>query len=45
MDVITIPSDPASGKGRVYVKTIDVDNDGIFIKVKKAGSYAEVQIG
>ena len=44
MDVITIPADPASGKGRVYVKTIDSNNDGIFIKVKKAGSYVEVQI-
>jgi hypothetical protein len=44
MDVITIPSDPASGKGRVYVKTIDANNDGIFIKLKRGGSYVEVQI-
>ncbi len=44
IDKITIPSDPASDKGRVYVKTIDSNNDGIFIKIKKAGSYVEVQI-
>ena len=45
IDIITIPADPASGKGRVYVKVIDANNDGLFIKIKKAGSYSEVQIG
>ena len=44
LDKITIPSDPAADKGRIYVKTVDSNNDGIFIKVKKGGSYVEVQI-
>lgn len=38
------PSDPSANKGLVYVKQLDGNNDGIFIKIKKAGSYNEVQI-
>ena len=44
LDNIAAPSDPAAGKGRMYVKTLDGYNDGIFIKVKKAGGFVEVQI-
>ena len=43
-DKISIPSDPSANHGRVYVKQIDANNDGLFIKVKKAGSFVEVQI-
>jgi hypothetical protein len=41
---ITIPSSPSADQGRVYVKQIDANNDGIFIKIKKGGSFVEVQI-
>ena len=38
------PADPSANKCLVYVKSIDANNDGIFIKIKKAGSYNEVQV-
>jgi len=38
------PADPSANKCLVYVKSIDSNNDGIFIKIKKAGSYNEVQV-
>ena len=41
---ITIPSSPSANQGRVYVKQIDTNNDGIFIKIKKGGAFVEVQI-
>ncbi len=45
---VTAPSDPAlSGTfqaSREYVRAIDANNDGLFIKIKKAGAIAEVQI-
>jgi hypothetical protein len=41
---ITIPADPSANVGRVYIKQIDSNNDGIFLKVKKSGSFVEVQI-
>lgn len=41
---ITIPSNPSANKGRVYVKQIDANNDGLFILIKRAGSYVEVQL-
>jgi len=42
--IASAPADPSVNKGLVYIKSIDGNNDGIFIKVKKAGSYVEVQI-
>ena len=39
------PSDPSSGTGVMYVKTIDSNNEGLFIKMKKNGSVVEVQVG
>ena len=39
------PSDPSSGTGVMYVKTIDTNNQGLFIKMKKNGSIVEVQVG
>ena len=38
------PSDPSSGTATMYVKTIDSNNEGVFIKMKKSGSIVEVQI-
>ena len=38
------PADPSANKCLVYVKSLDANNDGIFIKIKKAGSYNEVQV-
>lgn len=38
------PSNPAANDGRFYVKQIDGNNDGVFVKIKKAGSFVEVQI-
>ena len=39
------PSNPSSGTGVMYVKTIDSNNEGLFIKMKKNGSIVEVQVG
>ena len=39
------PSDPSSGTGVMYVTTIDSNNEGLFIKMKKNGSIVEVQVG
>jgi hypothetical protein len=44
MQVQTAPADPATDNGRIYLKTIDANNDGLFMKVKKNGSFVEVQI-
>lgn len=41
---ISIPSNPLSNFARVYCKQIDTNNDGLFVLVKKAGAYAEVQV-
>ena len=42
---IAAPADPSANEGRMYIKQVDADNDGIFIKIKKSGSFTEVQIG
>tara|TARA_R110002167_G_scaffold3558_4_gene17215 strand:+ start:169 stop:657 length:489 start_codon:yes stop_codon:yes gene_type:complete len=39
------PADPSAGTGVMYVKTIDTNNQGLFIKMKKNGSIVEVQVG
>ena len=39
------PSDPSAGTGVMYVKTIDSNNEGLFVKMKKNGSIVEVQVG
>ena len=38
------PSDPATDKGVMYMKDIDSNNEGLFMKVKKNGAVVEVQI-
>jgi len=40
----TLPSNPSANFGRMYVKQVDTNNDGLFILLKKAGSYVEIQI-
>ena len=44
MNQITIPSDPSAGTGRLYVKQIDANNEGLFMKIKQGGNIVEVQI-
>lgn len=44
LSAITIPSNPSGAKGRVYIKTIDSNNEGVFALIKKGGSYVEFQI-
>jgi hypothetical protein len=41
---MSAPANPTANDGRLYVKQIDANNDGIFIKIKKAGSFQEVQV-
>lgn len=42
LKVITAPADPSAGYSRLYSKAIDASNDGIFAKIKKSGSFAEL---
>jgi len=42
---ISAPSSPATGFVRAYPKTIDANNDGLFIKRRLNGAVVEVQIG
>ena len=44
VDIMSAPSDPSTGTGRIYAKTIDANNEGLFIKIKKSGGIVEVQI-
>ena len=39
------PSNPGSGVATMYTKTIDSNNEGLFIKMKKNGAVVEVQVG
>lgn len=41
---IAAPGNPSSNTGRLYARTIDTNNDGLFILLKKAGAFVEVQI-
>ena len=41
---ITIPSDPPTEEGRLYVKQIDANNNALFVKIKVAGSIQEVRL-
>lgn len=38
------PSNPATDKSVIYMKDIDTNNEGLFIKIKKNGSVQIVQI-
>lgn len=41
---ISIPANPSANSARVYSKQIDTNNDGLFVIVKKAGAFTEVQL-
>jgi hypothetical protein len=41
---IAAPSDPSSNQGRIYVKQVDSNNDGVFCKIKRNGAFVETQI-
>jgi hypothetical protein len=41
---VAAPANPSTNEGRIYVKQIDANNDGVFAKIKKAGVFVEVQI-
>lgn len=43
-DRVAAPANPGTDIGRVYHKQIDSNNDGMFVKLKKAGSIVEVRI-
>jgi hypothetical protein len=44
MGRISAPSDPSSNQGRFYVKQVDSNNDGVFVKLKRNGSFVETRI-
>ena len=41
---VATPSDPATDVGRLYHRQIDANNDGMFVKLKKAGAIVEVRV-
>lgn len=41
---ITIPANPATDYARFYVKQVDANNDGVFVKIKRTGGFVEVQV-
>jgi hypothetical protein len=41
---VSIPADPTTEEGIVYLKQIDASNNGLFMKLKKGGAIVEVQI-
>jgi hypothetical protein len=43
-DKIAKPTNPPTEEGRMYLKEIDVNNNGLFIIMQKAGAMTEVQI-
>jgi len=40
----TAPANPSTGTGIMYMKTIDSNNEGLFMKMRKNGQTEEVQI-
>ena len=38
------PADPGTDVGRMYMKDIDANNEGFFMKIKKNGAVVEVQL-
>ncbi len=41
---ISAPANPSANYGRMYLKQIDSNNDGLFMLIKKANGFVEVQI-
>jgi hypothetical protein len=44
LNSVTTPDPPATTVGRIYVRKIDDDNEGLYIKIKIATVIQEVQI-
>jgi hypothetical protein len=41
---ISSPPNPASTKGRLFIRTIDANNDGLFVRIKRNNAFQEIQI-
>ena len=41
---ISVPGNPAGNIGRLYIKQIDGQNEGLFVKLKKSGVIVEEQL-
>ena len=41
---ISTPANPNTNYSKLYIKTVDSNNDGIFALIKRNGSFVEVQI-
>ena len=41
---VAAPANPGADVGRLYHKQIDANNDGMFVKLKKAGAIVEVRV-
>ncbi len=44
LKVISAPSNPSNGYGRLYIKNIDGNNEGLFVLLKKAAGMVLVQV-
>jgi len=42
--VISAPADPAAGYTRAYPKTIDANNEGMYVKMEINGAIQEVKL-
>jgi hypothetical protein len=40
----TTPADPATEESRMYIDTVDANNNALYVKIKKNGAIAEVEI-
>jgi hypothetical protein len=43
-DRIADPGNPGTDEGRLYVKQEDANNDSLYLRIKKAGSFVEVKV-
>lgn len=44
VDRIADPGNPSTDHGRLYVKQEDANNDSLYLRIKKAGSFVEVKV-
>ena len=42
--VISAPPDPPLDEGIIYIRQINVQNDGLYVKLKRADTMTEVQL-
>jgi hypothetical protein len=45
MTRMTAPANPSANDGRFFIEQIESNNDGVFVHIKKNGSFQKVQIG